>query len=517
MNRKAVLLACLVVISTAAAGQKLPPWQEKEELARGGTQEPEQRRPGLEEQEKLVAEARELLDASTGNSGGLIEAAGNLQRVIQANPGNVKARIEMARLHIKAGYINSRNFQPGTLEKAEKELRTALAHDSKSADTLVLLGHIYYLSNRSGEALKVLEQAEKWGTNNPWLNLNWADALMDLHRTDEAVFRLSKAQAQFAAMKNAPRGAVRAMLEKMASNLIAQRKMEEADKAYQTLLAFDPNYAWVRGNYAECLLYKRGMPDAAIAEAEKTLVIMNYGMARLTLASALYAKWAEVKRQSPNRAVPYLERAKAISTHFSWIMPQAAKSVSAGPAIQNMVKELMLLGVPLDTKDDHDDTGLTLAADLGDTESIVLLLKFGAEVESKDNYDRTAIANAAAKGHIETVKALAAHKAKIDPLDRAKLTPLHIAILGKHEAMVRLLISLKADVNNSAGGISPLMRAVVASNERLVRILLEAGADPSVIASITKQTALDIAKKQGSQNLVDLIQEAAEKRTTRGR
>jgi len=513
MNRKLILIAVLIFAGAAAGGYNYLRWSEQEKEKERLALEAQQRQQARAEEARLVPEAREWLDAWAGSGDLLAKAKSNLDRAIRANPKNVQARIEMARLHIKAGHINYRNFQPGALKNAERELQGALKLEPNSADARVLLGHVYYLGYRSKEALKVLEQAEGSGTDNPWLYLNWTDALIDLNRWAEAESRLNKAQAQLAAMKNAPRGAVRTMHEKMAFVLVTQRKLDEADKAYQTLIAFDPGYAWARGNYAEFLLFSRGMPDAAIAEAEKAIDIMNYGMAQLTLAAARYAKWAEVKLQTPAQAAPYLERAKATSTHFSWIMPQAAKSVAAGPAIQNMVKELVALGVPLDTKDELGDTGLTLAADGGNLESVVLLVKYKANMEAADNSGQTALACATNKGHIEVVKALAARGANVNSRDQAGRTPLHVATFNGDKEMMRTLISLKANANTwMANGFTPLMQAAYQGNEDAVPLLLKAGADPTHKTTDSQQTAADFATSRGHVALATLIREAAEKR-----
>jgi len=462
-----------------------------------------------QQQEKLVFEAKMWLDEWGGQGDQLAKAQAALDRVLKANPRNVGARIEMARFYIMSGHINYRNFQPGSLEKAAWELQYARQADPSSVDVEVLWAHVLYLRGSSREAVKVLQKVEAKGAENPWLYQNWAQALMDLNQWSAAESQLRKAQALYAKMADPPPRVLHSLHENLASVLSRQGKLDEADKEYRHLLALDPGSAWTHGNYADFLLFRRAAPDAAIAEAEKAIELMNYGMARLTLTAARYAKWAQLKRQMPAKAAEYLALAQEGASEFSWIMPQAAKSMDAGPAIQTMVRELMALGVSIDTIDEHGDTGLTLAADSGNVKSIVLLLKRGANIEAADNEGRTAMVIAAHKGHVEAVKALAARRARINAQDSHGLSALHLAATNQDEEMVRVLISLKANVNVATSkGYTPLMDAAHFGDERIVRLLLEAGANADAVTKDKAQSASDIAMARGHQALAEYIRMA---------
>jgi Tfp pilus assembly protein PilF len=514
MRRQLILLSVLVVGGVAVGGYKYIQWREETEhaaklaeIARATEAAAKKREQALRDQGKLVSQAREWLDAyPAGGSEGLAQARENLEKVLKASPNNAQARIQMARFHIKAGYINSRNFTPGSLDRANWELKRALAADPKSADAYVLQGHLFFLLYRPVDALKSLEKAKAIGTDNPFLYLNWVDALMDLKRWNEAEEQLRNLLARYG---EGVRGSVHA---KLAGIYRSQGKLDEADKQYREFLALEPRDAWGHGNYAYFLLFTRGMPDAAITEAEKALEIMNYGIGRLTLAAALYAKWAQEKHRAPKRAAEYLARAKAEASDYSWIMSQAARSVSAGPAIQNMVKELVALGVPLDTKDNYGDTGLTLAADAGDLRSVILLIKYGANIEAANNPGQTVVAQAAIQGHVDVVKALAARGADVNSRDFEGRTALYFAAQNGNKEMVSTLISLKAKVDiGMKSGYTPLMAAAFRGDEDMVRLLLQLGADPSLATKDTQQTAADFAKSLKHEALATLIREAAEK------
>jgi len=488
MKSRTIALALLLVIAAAIGAYQYYERLEEERIAKAGREavlaviqakkaREQQEAISLQEQDRLVLEARAQLDEWTGQGDRLAKAMDGLNRVLKANPKNVQAHIEMARFHIKAGFINYRNFQPGSLQSAESELRRALQADPNSADTYVLLGHLYYLMNASKEAVKVLEKAETIGTDNPWLYLNRAEALVDLHRLDEAEVQLRKLETRYTAVTNPPRNVVGTLHQKLSYVYQLQGKLKEADKEYQTVIALDPDTAWNHGNYADFLLFARGQPDAAIGEAEKALEIMNYGMARLTLAAARYAKWAQLKRRAPAEAAKYLALAKEGSPDFSWIMPQAAKSVNAGPAIQDMVKALMGMGVPIDTRDEHGDTGLTLAADAGNVKSVALLIGYRANIEAADKGGRTALMSAASQGHFEVVRVLAKRGAKLNAAD--------------HQ------------------GYTPLMNAAFEGHGEIVRLLLSAGANPMALRKDKHQSAADLAESRGHVEVATMIREAA--------
>jgi Tfp pilus assembly protein PilF len=522
MNRRNILIILLVVVTAAGAFygyRELSYRAEMERLA----QEAELRKRKEQEAralvDKLIAEAKASLDAWPAQRDALARAAEILDRALKARPSMVQAsqaRVQLARLHIKAGYISSRNFAPGSLDRADRELKLALAADPKSAEAYVLQGHIFFLVYRSKDALQSLEKAKAIGTDNPFLYLNWVDALIDLKRWDEADVQLRNLLARYGETGNVP-GWIRSTVHGHRGAIYqAQGKLDEADREYQAALVLEPNDAWRRGNYGYFLLFNRGMPDAAIVEMEKALAVMNYGLGRLTLAAARYAKWAEEKNRSPTKAAEYLALAKADTPDYGWIMSQAARWVSAGPAIQNMVKELMKLGVPLDTRDNYGDSGLTLAAHDGNLRSVLLLIGYGANVEVAHLSGQTAVSQAASQGHPGVVKALVARGAKVNSRDRDGRTPLYFAAQNGNKEMVNTLVSFKANVNiGMTNGYTPLMSASFRGDEDMVRFLLDLGADPALRTADTQQNAADFAKSRGHEALASLLHELSEKRRTK--
>lgn len=517
MKRKIILVVILVIVGAVGGSYLYQEWSERQRIQFAVDYADKLRQQAQQEPDKLVGEAKALMDDWTGSGDGLNRAGVYIQQVQIAHPNHVRARIEKARWILNKGHINYRHFTPGTLDQAEAQLQEALKIAPDVADVHVLLAHVQTLKGLPKLALQTLEKAEQLGTPNPWLYLNWVRALLDVNRPNDAEARLAQARERVLSLNPPPKNLVSNLYEYSASVYSAQRKFEEADKAYQELIAFRPDFAWGYGNYSNLLLYGRGMPDAAIAMAENALKIMDYGMGRQILASALYAKWAEVKQQSPQQAEQYLARGKALGPDFGLMMTLTGSSISRSPVLLTMFKELMGLGVPVDIRNDNGDTALNIAAYHGENETVELLIELGADVESRDKLGRTALASASLKERVDTVRLLAANKADVNAQDQYKITPLHWAVESGNADLVKVLLGLKAEINHVAVDLTPLMRAALRGNEVIVRILLEAGADTAVKTGEKQHTAADIAREGGFSDVAELIREVEAQRSRRKR
>ncbi|MEJ1096734.1 MULTISPECIES: hypothetical protein [unclassified Pseudoxanthomonas] len=237
--------------------------------------------------QKDLDRAELLLDSWEGQGSGLEEARAELDRAIRVAPRSAEAYRLYARYYISSGHLRGDSFEPGSLEAAEKALDTALEIAPDYARAYVLQGHLYRLMGKPLQAKAALQKAEQLGTDDPWLHLNQAELLMQEDRQDAAVALYRKVLATNAS----PRTNSAAQ-----SGLIAyynrNDRLADADALYRKKIAAEPTSAWSHGNYASFLLCWRDDAEKAIIEANKALNLMDYGMARLTLAAALYRKWA---------------------------------------------------------------------------------------------------------------------------------------------------------------------------------------------------------------------------------
>ena len=90
--------------------------------------------------------------------------------------------------------------------------------------------------------------------------------------------------------------------------------------------------------------------------------------------------------------------------------------------------------------------------------------------------------------------------------------PIGCAVLFNHLEVVRLFVSrgCPVDVRESDGGLTPLFTAAQFGHIEIVKYLLSVGADPA-IKIFDGPTALDAAKEDGHQDLVDLLTVELEK------
>ncbi|WP_143014698.1 tetratricopeptide repeat protein [Pseudoxanthomonas sp. CF125] len=236
--------------------------------------------------EARLQRAESLLDAWEGQGEGKDDAKAELDRVLRDDPRSANAYRLYARYYLIDGHISGDSFRAGTLEAADQALGKALEIAPDYARAFVLQGHVYRLMGKPAQATAALQKADRLGTDDPWLHLNWAELLMDENRHEEAVARYRKVLAD-----NDPRINTAAR-EGLIRYYKRTKRLDDAEGVYRADVAARPTSAWAHGNYASFLLCWRGDADAAIVEATKARELMDYGIARLTLAGALYRKWA---------------------------------------------------------------------------------------------------------------------------------------------------------------------------------------------------------------------------------
>ena len=131
------------------------------------------------------------------------------------------------------------------------------------------------------------------------------------------------------------------------------------------------------------------------------------------------------------------------------------------------------LGVPVDVIDNYNSTLLNLAAGGGKINCLKRLLVMGLDLESKDYLGGTPLCYAAWNNQITAMQILVEQGANIEARDSSQTTPL---------------------IGSAKGG-----------KFEAVEWLLDHGADINAVAERGK-TALDWAKANGHQKIVDLLQ-----------
>jgi|APGre2960657505_1045072.scaffolds.fasta_scaffold01485_9 hypothetical protein len=177
----------------------------------------------------------------------------------------------------------------------------------------------------------------------------------------------------------------------------------------------------------------------------------------------------------------------------------------------SLVENLIKNGANVNSRDSNEVLALVLAASLGKTEIVKVLLASGEEVR---NSASEALLNAVIGGHTEIIQVLLDYGAKINIKDgKYGRTTLMWAIIGKNPEIIKMLLPYLGpnDINATSNiGYTPLIIAVQYEFLEAVQILL---AQPDIDINIrdkNNKTALDIAKllyKMGKLTDIEIIAE----------
>ena len=154
-----------------------------------------------------------------------------------------------------------------------------------------------------------------------------------------------------------------------------------------------------------------------------------------------------------------------------------------------------------------DARPLILAANLGFTEIVELLLKNGALQELTDSIGLSALQWASREDRVETSRVLLSHGAEVDQTGSDHLTPLHSAVLSNQYQMAAVLLEHGANINatEASFGLTALMMAARSSYVDVLNLLLEKGADMH-IRDVEGQSALDWAKRNGCHETTAILE-----------
>ena len=188
---------------------------------------------------------------------------------------------------------------------------------------------------------------------------------------------------------------------------------------------------------------------------------------------------------------------------------QLAKYIRAGRGTQVLGYIKDGLG-KFDAVDRSGVSMLSVAAEVGDADTVAGLLEMGASVERVDRVNRTTLMYAARSKNSETIQLLLDAGADIQSRDRLGNTPLSWAAGFGTADGVQVLIDAGADANtvDTVLGYTPLVWASGFGNPNSIPILIEAGADVSVNDIAEGRTPLMHAVRTGSIDGVAVLLEA---------
>ena len=352
----------------------------------------------------MVAEAAVLLDEYTGDRQQLQQAAAKLRQALAINPDEAAAYVELARYTMKA----SGRLDAASLGQSEELIRRAIAIAPTFGNAYVLLGYVLTHANRLKEAEAAFAAAKQHRATSPWLDFNLAELQERQGRRQlaaEAFLRASAASTN-------PTNLRTTALEWLQKYYVGEKQFQQADLAYRKEIELEPKHPYPKGNYSAFLRMYRLDLDQSERYAREALALMNYGMARQSLASTLYLKWAEalVVQKDAKRAEELYAEAQRLSPDPAIILEE----VGYYPKPHPIVDVLASKGISVSTMPGEvaSTTPLTVAVAMGNHAVAAQLVQAGANPNA-DVY--------------------------------AGVTPLIVAAKNGDEAMVRLMLAAGAD------------------------------------------------------------------------
>jgi tetratricopeptide (TPR) repeat protein len=430
MNRKQVISCLLFVAATLGAAPSVA-------AGPGATQE---------SIDPAVAEVAAILNEWSGQQEVLAAARKKLEAILARDPRNYRAYKELARLTIMSGFIRSRyvkngkiiypvaDVTPGTLQKAEASLRNALYFNPRYAEAYVLLGHVYLQWERIDDAVANLETAERIGTDDPWLQLNWAAVLEAKGDGKAAESRWRRVIDQGTSNKKARGVAYGFLIEHYEKT----REFGKAQAVWKDLIGDQPNNAWARGNYAK-FLQKTGQYDEAVQRAREALGLMDDGPGRILLASVLLSKWADVLAKQPpdrTRAEAYFREAVTVFPNLDRVMVYDGSEGGT----EGMIRALVVnKKVSINARNENGSTALLIATTRNRAPVVKYLLSLGANPNLADRSGWTPLLSAADENNAEIVRMLLRRGARTDAKLRTGEDAAAIALSNGNAELAKLL------------------------------------------------------------------------------
>lgn len=274
---------------------------------------------------EALAQAKFEIDTHYGDASHLNRAAPLLLKALSAEPGNAAIYVQAARLTIKGGHVVASQFRPGTVEAYNELIDKALALDPSHQKAHILKAEVHDIRGQYEQERLSLERARALGESDPWLWMGYARYYLKVGQSNQAFATYLRVMRMGPGEGPEPRNAYVGALNELAGfTLRPQDGVTLQDLGRMVREARHPQDAWALGNFAEQVLW-RGMFDEAIDFSREALKTQDYGVARLTLAAALYGKAAEqilLKQESGVQAL--LDEAAALGVSRQRILQHLA-------------------------------------------------------------------------------------------------------------------------------------------------------------------------------------------------
>lgn len=299
------------------------------------------KQPPADEKEK-VAQARALISDYYGDRSLLDRAAVIVSEVRRKNPHSSPGYVEAARITIKGGHIVSDQFATGTKDTYRALIARALELDPDNVKALALRVESYLMSGAEQEAFAIIQRGLELAPSDPWLKLHLARYYLIVGKSQ---LHADTLRSIITPACDTDPDYRRACVASLTDQIERFANPENADFIRETakrlLELRHPRDAWSLGNLA-LFFAQTNLLDESIDSSRKALQVMNFGVARLNLACALYAKAADLqKKGQPNEQL--LQEADALGIPeervLDWYRNNSASVRAHAPGVLRMFEE----------------------------------------------------------------------------------------------------------------------------------------------------------------------------------
>ncbi|MES2070083.1 MAG: ankyrin repeat domain-containing protein [Pseudomonadota bacterium] len=390
--------------------------------------------------ERILQDAIAIIDDSDRLGQQELDVAKrNLDTIILDDPNNAQAYLELARIAMKADNAQTENGRYSGLDEAQRLIKVALKVNPGHANSYILLGYVLAVKNQTEEAIAAFKKAQQIGTQNMWLYNNWALALKNANRIDEAIKKYQEGVA-LTPMPDMPelRSNNRAIPQIFNGlmRLLAQRHdLKAMDALYQKRIAV-LNESCQKTRYGEFKLYEMGDFDAAIQNATEAHEQNCRSGARPLLAAAYLSKWAlDPSQMSKEQREKLFNQSQAFITDTQ----QTVVSLASSKFTAKVLPKLKATDIQLDGKDAKGMTPLAYAAAAGNGDAVKALIGAGANADHVLMEGWTPLMIAVSAGEADVVKVLLKAGANMSQKNKGGQSALSIARASGNTAILTLL------------------------------------------------------------------------------
>ncbi|SFM95060.1 hypothetical protein SAMN05660284_00079 [Formivibrio citricus] len=264
-----------------------------------------------------LALANRLISSYEGRHDMLVYANAILERQKKETPGRGDVDLTYAKLILANGYLVNRGgvsrYDADSAKHAEGVLNRIKSNAKIRDEAMFLLVKICLSRDDRDGAKRIIGELESAGNSSVdfyyWkfvIEYSFGDYAKSL----DILSDMGKKYPVYAS-------------ELMADNFYVggrESSIKQKDEVHKESVYKNPNSAWVLGNYASFLLYRKHDVDAAIQYGERALKQMDYGVARADTSLAYLVK-ASIEEKAGNRevAMKLFNRASEIGYSFDYV------------------------------------------------------------------------------------------------------------------------------------------------------------------------------------------------------